>query len=86
MDEFKHAIHLANDALEDPRRDPDSDLSLLARQFLRAVEKITDAPLCETCKGLGYVVYDAAFDPYAVECPTCSKRRAEQKMSALGRS
>ena len=26
---------------------------------------------CETCKGLGYVTYDAAFDPYAVECPTC---------------
>ena len=26
---------------------------------------------CETCGGLGYVVYEPGLDPWAAECPTC---------------
>lgn len=30
---------------------------------------------CETCKGRGYLVADAEWEPYAVECADCKDRR-----------
>jgi hypothetical protein len=41
--EADFAIHLANRALADTSRDPDSDLSVLARQLLRCHERISEA-------------------------------------------
>lgn len=38
MNEKQAAIRLANIVLNNPRLDPDSDLSMLARQFLRSLE------------------------------------------------
>lgn len=38
--EFAAAVELANRVLGDAGRDPDSDLSLLARQLLRRVENV----------------------------------------------
>jgi hypothetical protein len=40
MAEVDDAVKLANKVLEDVSRDPDSDLSMLARQFLRAREAL----------------------------------------------
>jgi hypothetical protein len=31
---------------------------------------------CERCRGRGYVVYDAGWVPYAVQCNKCRDRRA----------
>lgn len=39
MSEFDHAVKLAHKVLDDAGRDPDGDLSVLARQFLRSVER-----------------------------------------------
>ena len=30
---------------------------------------------CDTCEGRGYVVMDAEWEPYAVQCPHCADRR-----------
>jgi excinuclease UvrABC ATPase subunit len=30
---------------------------------------------CERCKGRGYLVADAEWEPYAVQCPACADRR-----------
>ena len=38
MPEREDAIRLANKILDDASRDPDDDLSMLSRQFLRALE------------------------------------------------
>jgi len=38
--EYEHALRLAGHVLDDPNQDPDSDLSMLARQFLRRVENV----------------------------------------------
>ncbi len=47
MSEHEQAIKLANKVLDRPYGDPDDDQAVLARQFLRAVER------CETyCNGL----------------------------------
>ena len=40
MGEEEHAIWLANRALDNPIEDPDSDLSIVSRQFLRAIERL----------------------------------------------
>ncbi len=40
MTELQEAIILANKRLDDASADPDSDLSLLARQFLRSHERV----------------------------------------------
>ena len=42
MAEVDFAEKLAHKVLDDPSRDPDSDLSVLARQFLRARETIAN--------------------------------------------
>lgn len=39
--ELEDAIKLANHVLDTPNRDPDNDLSMMARQFLRSLEKIS---------------------------------------------
>jgi hypothetical protein len=41
MDEKQEAIALANRVLDKPYIDPDGDICLLARQFLRAIERET---------------------------------------------
>jgi hypothetical protein len=38
--EFEFAVRLANKVLDRPYGDPDDDLAVLARQFLRAVERL----------------------------------------------
>jgi hypothetical protein len=38
MSEKDDAIRLANKVLDTPNRDPDDDLSMMSRQFLRALE------------------------------------------------
>ena len=30
---------------------------------------------CETCEGRGYLVADAEWEPYAVQCDDCKDRR-----------
>jgi excinuclease UvrABC ATPase subunit len=30
---------------------------------------------CETCEGRGYLVADAEWEPYAVQCGACKDRR-----------
>jgi hypothetical protein len=40
--ELEDAIELANSCLDDVSRDPDSDLSMMSRQFLRARERIAE--------------------------------------------
>lgn len=30
---------------------------------------------CETCQGRGYLVADAEWEPYAVQCDDCKDRR-----------
>ena len=40
MTEKKHAIELANRVLDRPWGDPDDDLAVLARQLLRALERL----------------------------------------------
>ena len=39
MGPLEHAIWLANRALDDPTEDPDSDLCIVSRQLLRAIER-----------------------------------------------
>ena len=31
---------------------------------------------CERCDGRGYLVTDAEWEPYAVQCPACADRRS----------
>lgn len=33
---------------------------------------------CERCEGRGYLVTDAEWEPYAVQCPNCKHKRAPQ--------
>lgn len=37
--EFEDTVRLANAVLDNPHEDPDSDKSMLSRQFLRVVER-----------------------------------------------
>lgn len=39
MSELDEAVDLANKVLDRPNADPDDDLAILARQFLRALER-----------------------------------------------
>lgn len=32
---------------------------------------------CERCDGRGYLVADAEWEPYAVQCPACKNRRTD---------
>lgn len=42
MSEFHEAVRLANRVLDRPNGDPDDDLAVLARQFLRMVEVVSE--------------------------------------------
>lgn len=44
MTEKEQAIKLANRVLDTPNRDPDDDLSMMSRHFLRALERNTPDP------------------------------------------
>jgi hypothetical protein len=46
--EFAYAVVLANRILDRPSGDPDDDLAVLARQFLRASERARDIPRTAT--------------------------------------
>lgn len=48
--ELEDAIILANKVLDDYRLDPDGDLCILARQFLRALER--EENLNESCSSI----------------------------------
>jgi hypothetical protein len=62
--EADFAIHLANRALADTSRDPDSDLSVLARQLLRCHERISEAG--------EMIVTDAMIEARQAACPGAS--------------
>lgn len=66
MTEKEEAVRLAHAVLEKPYIDPDGDISMLARQFLRAREEIdaTRASLAETLRSLEY--WYSRGKPYAV--------------------
>lgn len=50
----------------------------------RRQPKMIPNPLyCERCEGRGYLVADADWEPYAVECDDCKDRRAECRSVAL---
>ena len=36
---------------------------------------------CDKCDGRGYVIYDAEWEPYAVQCDACKDRREQQTTS-----
>jgi len=77
MAEFDEAVALANRVLGRPGGDPDDDLAVLARQFLRAVERAgpqaeSKIGPCRTCNGSGLV--DRKQDGNRMSarlCPTC---------------
>jgi len=41
MSEFDETVKLAKKLMEEPYADPDDDLRMLSRQFLRALEKVS---------------------------------------------
>ena len=43
MTEYEETVQMANRILERPYADPDDDLAMLSRQFLRAVERAESA-------------------------------------------
>lgn len=45
--EFDDAVKLAHRVLDRPSGDPDDDLAVLARQFLRSVERLSGMPADE---------------------------------------
>jgi hypothetical protein len=48
-----------------------------------AQPKMIPNPLyCDTCEGRGYVVHDAEWDAYAVQCPGCADRRPAKTQSS----
>lgn len=67
--EFEHAREFANKVLDKPHRDPDDDLSVLARQFLRAIESVDLKPLSEnmTAPDFAAMARQAAIDGLALQ-------------------
>jgi hypothetical protein len=45
----------------------------------RVVEVTMTVCRCERCEGRGYLVADAEWEPYAVQCPTCSVSQAQNE-------
>lgn len=37
---------------------------------------------CERCEGRGYLVADAEWEPYAVQCGDCKDRRRDSAVSS----
>lgn len=47
---------------------------------MRHEPKMIANPLwCERCDGRGYLVTDAEWEPYAVQCPECADRRPAKR-------
>jgi len=69
MQEFAEARLLANRVLDEPGRDPDDDLSTLARQLLRrddhvehfvkALRSIAANTCCDSCREAALVAHEA---------------------------
>ena len=91
VNEFNHAVALANTVLDCPHCDPDTDLAVLARQFLRAREKLADAEAriaelsgkCQICNGdAGFVSGFAEWD----DCEAClGTGRRDTAIAQLGK-
>lgn len=48
--------------------------------------KMIPNPLwCERCEGRGYLVMDAEWEPYAVQCPDCAAERAARALDIVER-
>lgn len=45
----------------------------------RQPRMIPNPTYCERCDGLGYLVGDAEWEPYAVQCPACADRRPAKR-------
>ena len=56
MTEFEETILLANKILDRPSADPDDDLAMLSRQFLRALECIASNKKCNDNMERGLLV------------------------------
>jgi hypothetical protein len=75
--ERDYAIWVANNILDDPLRDPDSDTSVLARHFIRSLEPAAgSAALLDACVGkiLDAVLALIQADPHQWSnrpCETC---------------
>jgi len=65
VSEKEEAIALANKVLDEPYRDPDDDLSMMSRQFLRALEAVDRLrSACEYAAGsLAQVPYGGTVPP-----------------------
>lgn len=69
INEFAYAIVVANRVLDRPNGDPDDDLAVLARQFLRACERARDIPPPPTndpAKGAEGIANPSQADIYEV--------------------
>jgi len=72
--------------LENERADMALQIERLTRQEMSEV--------CERCGGLGYLVGDVEWEPYAVECPVCKdvkhrfkhhQQRIDKALGSVGR-
>lgn len=48
----------------------------------RESRMITNPLWCDQCDGRGYLVGDAEWDPYAVQCEACKDRRAHGEQAS----
>ncbi len=82
--EFDDAVALANRVLDRPNADPDDDLALLARQFLRAVEARdrwhSNALVCCWCQALC-----ASLEDLRRHTETCPKHPVSAARAEIGR-
>ena len=65
-----------------------SPLSMLAnhptRITMKQEPKMIPNPLyCDKCEGRGYLVADAEWEPYAVQCDACADRRPAKPADAV---
>lgn len=50
---------------------------------MRQLRMIPNPLYCETCEGRRYVVMDAEWQPYAVQCPDCRGRPTDDEQNAM---
>lgn len=75
MSERDDAIRLANAVLDKPYVDPDGDICMLARQFLREIER--GAAVREVCAFFASVIKSGER-----WSPTCEEKYAKARISA----
>lgn len=56
----------------------------LAMKPRREPRMIPNPLWCERCKGYGYLVGDAEWEPYAVQCGECAERRNAAQRRTVG--